>query len=556
MELKIKKISSLEKIRTFEGNYAAGADSVKLFGGEHYAYQIAVASDSNINIDVFLDSDIKEYITLYTVSDVIMDRVTHDAPNDDNYITGETGLMPDLLKPLESQNNKLLISRNINGDCSLLFKTIWVDINIPKGVKAGNYYITLTFEAQTVYGTSVKSNISETTSIEIIPIDLPDNKIIYTQWFYADCIATAHNVGVYSEKHWQLINKYIKLAAELEINTILTPIFTPPLDTEVGHYRTNVQLVKVQENNGKYSFDFSLLDRFIDICKSNGIKYFEICHLYSQWGLKATPAVYVNDKLKFGWHTKSDSPEYTDFLRQFLPTLVSHLKEKGIDQTNCLFHISDEPNLYGIENYKKAYRIIRPLIGEIKILDAISNIDFYNMGLMDIPVCASDHIEPFLDAQINELWTYYCCVQTNEVSNRFISMPSTRNRAIGLHLYKYDIKGFLQWGYNFYNARRSLYPINPLLTSSCDGGFPSGDAFSVYPYGDEVYPSLRALVFKDALQDIRLMKLAEKYISKEDIIGMAEELLNREIKFKYCPKEISFYVVLTEKLKSIIEKSL
>lgn len=556
MELKIRKISSLEKIRNFEGNYAIAADSVKLLGGEHYAYQIAVASDLNVNINVLLDSDIKEYVTLYTVSDVVMDRVTHDSPSDDNYITNVTGLMPDLLKPLESQNNKLLISRNINSSSSLLFKTIWVDVNIPTGVNAGEHYITLKFDAETIYGSPVKSTISETTNIRTIPIDLPENKIAYTQWFYADCIATAHNVEVYSEKHWELINKYIKLAAELEINTILTPVFTPPLDTEVGHYRTNVQLVKIQENFEKYSFDFSLLDRFIDICKSNGIKNFEICHLYSQWGLKATPAVYVNDELKFGWNTKSDSPEYTGFLKQFLPTLVSHLKEKGIDQNNCLFHISDEPNLDGIENYKKAYNIIRPLIGDIKILDAISNIDFYNMGLMDIPVCASDHIEPFLDAQINELWTYYCCVQTNQVSNRFISMPSSRNRAIGLHLYKYNIKGFLQWGYNFYNSRRSLYPINPLLTSSCDGGFPSGDAFSVYPYGNEVYPSLRALVFKDALQDIRLMKLAENYISKEDIIKMAEKLLNREITFKYCPKETSFYDIFNEELKSIIEKSL
>ncbi len=556
MELKIKKISSLEKVRNFDENQKTASDKIKLLGGEHYAYQVAVASDSNVNVNVSIESDIMDFVTVYSVCDVMMDRPMHDGASDDNYVTKEAGLMPDLLKPLELQNNKLLISRNINGNSSYLFKTLWVDVNIPKDLASLNHYITLKFDANTIYGTREECTACDTTYFEIIPVNLPDNEIAYTQWFYNDCIASVHNVEVYSEKHWELIEKYIRLASDVEINTILTPVFTPPLDTEIGHYRTNVQLVKISEVGGKYSFNFSLLDRFIDICQSNGIKNFEICHLFSQWGLKAAPAVYVNDELRFGWHTLSNSPEYIDFLTQFLPELVAHLKEKGIDKNNCLFHISDEPSRDAIDNYKMAYNAIRPLIGDIKILDAISNIEFYNMELMDVPVCASDHIEPFLDADVNDLWAYYCCCQIDGVSNRFISMPSTRNRAIGLHLYKFNIKGFLQWGYNFYNARRSLYPINPLLTSSCDGGFPSGDSFSVYPYGNNVLPSLRAIVFKDALQDVRLMKLAESFVGKDKVIKLAETMSNHAISFSHCPRDINFYDNFTKELKQIIKKHL
>lgn len=552
MELKLKKISSLEKIQAFEGNYHTVSDEVKLLGGEHYAYQLAIAADTTSKISISVNSDIKEYLTVYAVNDVPMDKATHDSVSDDNYITKDPCLMPDLLIPLSKTSNLLVISRNNPEQEGLLFKTLWVDINLPKDIKAEKHYITINAEMENFYSTPVITTATDTTNIEFIPTNLPDNEISYTQWFYNDCIATAHNVGIYTEEHWTLIEKYIKLAANVELNTILTPVFTPPLDTQIGHYRPNVQLVKISEENGKYSFDFSLLDRFIDICKSNGIKNFEICHLYSQWGLKAAPAVYVNDELKFGWHTQSDSEEYVDFLRQFLPELISHLKEKGIDRNNCLFHISDEPNLAAIENYKKAYNVIRPLIGDIKILDAMSNIDFYKMGLMDIPVCASDHIDPFLDADIDELWTYYCCCQTDGVSNRFIAMPSTRNRAIGLHLYKYGIKGFLQWGYNFYFSTRSLYPINPLLTTSAGGGFPSGDSFSVYPCGDDVYPSLRAIIFKDALQDVRLMKLAESIVGKEKIISLIEKLAGCEITFKHCPRDIEFYTQVTKELKEII----
>lgn len=555
MDIKLKKISSLEKVRGFEDNYSSAPDSIKLLGGEHYAYQLVVASEYNITLKVTVNSDIKEYVTTYVVADVFADRVTHNWEIDDGFIIKEPGIMPDLLKPLENQGNNLLLSNKIAGSSSILFKTIWVDVNIPEDMVKGTHNISITFDAQTVYGEPLKYSLTDNTEIEILPVNLPENEIQCTQWFYNDCIASAHNVEVYSEKHWSLIEKYVKLAVNLGLNTILTPVITPPLDTEPGFYRQNVQLVKINEDNGKYIFNFELLDRFIDICKSNGIKNFEICHLYSQWGLKCAPPVYVNDKLKFGWHIAGNSAEYTNFLRQFLPALVNHLKEKEIDKSNCIFHISDEPNKNAIENYKNAYNIIRPLIGDIKILDAISNLEFYKMGLMDIPVCASDHIEPFLDADIENLWTYYCCCQVDGVSNRFIAMPSTRNRAIGLHLYKYNIKGFLQWGYNFYNARRSLYPINPLLSTSADGGFPSGDSFSVYPYGDDVYPSLRAIIFKDALQDVRLMKLAESIVGKDKIIELMESIANCEITFKICPTDIKFYDEFTKKLKEFIEKT-
>ena len=88
MELYIKKISSLEKIRSFENDYKVAPDNIKLLGGEHYAYQLVITTaDISAKVNVSIDSDIKEYINIYSVSDVPMDRVTHDSPTDDNYIT-------------------------------------------------------------------------------------------------------------------------------------------------------------------------------------------------------------------------------------------------------------------------------------------------------------------------------------------------------------------------------------------------------------------------------------------------------------------------------------
>ncbi|WP_442778690.1 glycoside hydrolase domain-containing protein [Arthrobacter sp. AQ5-05] len=44
---------------------------------------------------------------------------------------------------------------------------------------------------------------------------------------------------------------------------------------------------------------------------------------------------------------------------------------------------------------------------------------------------------------------YYCVAQDRAVSNRFISLPSTRNRTIGAQLFLPGAEGFLHWESTF-----------------------------------------------------------------------------------------------------------
>ena len=127
------------------------------------------------------------------------------------------------------------------------------------------------------------------------------------------------------------------------------------------------------------------------------------------------------------------------------------------------------------ENYGKAVEILRKHLKGFKICDALSNVEFYKNGLVSTPIPAEDHIEPFVEAGVSPLWTYYCCGQFFKVSNRFLHMPSSRNRILGALLYRYNIAGFLQWGYNFYYAQHSLFPIDPWQIQDSNYAFPAGD---------------------------------------------------------------------------------
>ena len=112
----------------------------------------------------------------------------------------------------------------------------------------------------------------------------------------------------------------------------------------------------------------------------------------------------------------------------------------------------------------------------------------------------------------------------------------------------------MQWGYNFYYSQLSKRKINPYITTSADKGFPSGDPFSVYPIKDGCTPSLRAVIFKEALEDIEILRLLEEKIGKENVIKMIDEEAKMDLTFKDYPRDIDFIPSLIEKAIKMINE--
>ena len=552
MNILLKNISSLEKVRSVPELMALNeVNSAKVLAGENYSYQVCgiftQKPDPNnpytpykADTYVFVDSPLKDYINAYCIKDAVADCVV---PHDDDVIMTEPGIVPDILVPLEMQNGRMAISNTVT--------SLWIEVKVPSYMKAGTYPITIRMESNLD-----RSDILEKSfEIEVLPAKLPSQSTIFTQWLYADCIATAHNVEVYSEEHWELIEKYVKLAREVGINMILTPIITPPLDTETGLKRVCVQLLKIEKCGDKYYFDFSLLDRWIDMCKRCGIEYFEMAHLFSQWGLQYTANIKVKENgvedYMFDTRVKSTDPEYGNFLRQMLPALVKFLKSKEVFD-NCFFHISDEPYDGHLEAYQFGRDVLAPIVGEERMMDAMSRVEYYDRGLTKLPVVSINHMPDFLSRDIENRWGYYCCSQWDKVSNNFLAMPGYRNRIIGLQIYKFNLVGFLNWGFNYYNSQVSRYLINPYMTSSADKAFPSGDAFRVYPMEKGPVSSMRAIIFKEALQDVDVCKTLEKYIGKEAVIKMIDEEAGMNVTFFDYPRNSDYIPSLMNKMKEMI----
>ena len=522
--IKAKIISSLEKVFPLDEPPClteTGVDSV--FLNETYSFQVAYIglSEKNQALSIETQRDGCD-IRLYSVGLVPCELPAY--PNhDEGYLKTEPGLYPDVLYPTD-EGDVLFAQPGF-------WRSVWVDC-IPRKAGACHASVKLIAEdGQTLAECEKK--------FEAIDRELPEQELMHTEWFHCDCISNYYNVEMMSEEHWKLIESYVKFAADNGINMILTPIFTPPLDTREGGERPTMQLVDVILKDEKYLFGFCKLKRWVDMSISCGIKYFEMSHLFTQWGAKHAPKIIaeVNGEKKriFGWETDAAGKEYKVFLDAFLPRLTDKLKEWNVSE-RCVFHISDEPQPKDIENYRAAKEIVAGHLRDFRIMDALSDFEFYESGLVGNPVCSNDHIKPFLEAKVRNMWTYYCCAQQMGVSNRFIAMPSYRNRVIGFQLYKYDIAGFLHWGYNFWNTRHSVKKINPYQVTDGGCAFPSGDPFLVYPGEDGPIPSIRLKVFSQALYDLRALKLLELVTSKEHVLGILEKDLDEPLSFDRFPK--------------------
>ena len=544
--MEIRWISSLEKVFSDEPLTAPAQTEATALRGERFNVQCATyySGDDKLAVDVSVDTDFPGEVKLYRV-EYVPAMLPAYPWSDDNFLRKTPGVFPD---PLVEITNQISLSRK-------QWRSVWVEAAVPEDCPAGRYTITLTFTSRVEW-----LDICEKTSftLEVLPAVLPPQTLIRTEWFHADCLAVHYGVPVFSEEHWQLMERYIRHAVKYGQTMLLTPVFTPPLDTAVGGERPTVQLVDVRVENGEYRFSFKKLKRFMAMADACGVRQFEISHLFTQWGAKHAPKIVatVDGELKkiFGWETDATGAEYHAFLKAFLTRLKAFLKREEY-LSRCWFHVSDEPSANVEENYRLASACLREVLGDLPVMDALSNYSFYEKGLVPHPVPSLNHIETFLENNVPDLFTYYCCSQTQEVSNRMIAMPSARNRILGVQLYKYAIAGFLQWGYNFWFSQYSIRPIDPYMVTDADDAFPAGDPFIVYPGADGTpVPSLRQLVYNEGLQDMRALQLLETLTSREETLAWLEKQWDKPLTFREYPHEAAWLLTFRETLNAEIMK--
>lgn len=528
--MEFKFLNSLEKVFIDSDLSGKECNEFSCLKNEPFNFQLAYRTKTKLrSVPVCMRVTTDLDLNLYTVGYVPV-LGSNNTTFTEQY---KAGLFPDILNPkklnteivdVKSPWAKYYVEANENNYIKVhsSWQSLWFCINENgKCLKPGKYEITIEFFTR--FKGEPIDKVSAT--VNIIDAKLPPQKLMYTNWFHCDCLADTYKVEMFSDKFFEIFENYVKTAAKNGMNMILTPCFTPPLDTGIGLERKKAQLVKITKQNNGYLFDFSLLKKFIDICRKAGIKYFEHSHLYTQWGAEHCPNIYgtVNgkEKLLFGWKTDACDKKYVKFLRQYLTEFNKFIESEKL-KGKVLIHISDEPTEKHIPAYTKAKEQIRDLLDGYMLGDALSHYALYESGLVEMPIVSNDKIGDFI-GRCDNFWCYYTGLQQGAVSNRFINNSSERNRILCIQMYYNNINGFLHWGYNYYYDIMSNGLFDPRINPQGYGVLP-GTSYFVYP-GDDgtALQSIRQKVFFEGINDMRALSLVEKLYGKDFTLKLIEK---------------------------------
>ena len=540
IDAEIAVVGSLEKIFPDRRDYP-DIGRLDAFRGERTHFQVVVfTSDPFVSVELGLSGPLAGYAAVHEV--VYLPCLAPASPEDPDVLRSSGGLFPGALAP--GRRMELQVG------CSGAF---WVTVNIPENCRPGTAELglKLTFFPYRSPAVPVKLTLPVT----VYDAVLPPQKLACEMWFHGDCLLNYYRVGCWSERCWEIFGNYFRDMALHGVDTLLTPLWPLPLDTAPGGTRPPVQLLDIRKTGEKYTFRFHRLRRWIDTARRAGIRKFSFSHLFTQWGLCATPRIIARedgeDREIFGWHVPADSPEYAAFLRRLFARLIPFLRRNGLTEKDVYFHLSDEPGEDHLEQYRKCSALVRPLLPGFKILDALSHVSFFDEGLIECPVVNESRIEDFLDRTPRERWLYYCGEWQDHVPNRKLGMFSVRNRILGVILYLYRMDGFLEWGYNFWFSQESRQQdLDPWSFRDIHRIFGNnGGAFAVLPGRDgSPVSTVHFEVFADALQDLRLLQLLETAVGREKVVELLNGGLSRPITIHDWPHDPAWFFDLRKRI--------
>ena len=380
----------------------------------------------------------------------------------------------------------------------------WITVRPGPGATPGDHAISVAIIPER------GGRIGHTARVRLHDVVLQPRKDFHiTHWFYVDSLIDWYRTNMFDVRFWSILPAYVRDVAEHGQDVLYVPVFTPPLDG----VKRPCQLLRVRRSGpDAWWFDWSDVKRYVDLARQCGIKHFEWCHPFTQWGVKNAIRVYEGqghaEQLQWPPETEATSAAYRGFLSQYLPQLHRFLGEEGI-LDRSFFHVSDEP--HGdehLQNYKKARAMLRELAPWMKVMDALSQIEFAGEGLTDFPIPSISAAIDFAKAGI-PCGCYYCCGPRGKYLNRLLDTPLAKIAMHGFLFYRWPFRMFLHWGYNYWYQSQTRNLIDPFTVQdglAWDRGWAYGDTFEVYPGPTGPIDSMRWEIFAESLQDYQLLQ--------------------------------------------------
>ena len=246
---------------------------------------------------------------------------------------------------------------------------VWVTVRVPRTAPAGEYRGTVTVEAEGA------KPVAATLELEVVgDWVLPDSQAFKTYIGLLECpdaVASYYKVGLWSEQHWQLMDKVFEVLGQLGTKDLYVPLVAK---THLGNACSMVLWVK--QADGSYACDTSIAEKYLDLAIKHLGKIPTVC-LYvstrSQYGhQKAVDQPIVTEmdpatkELKELLPPKWGTPEAQVFWKPVIERMRDILARHGLENSMFFGYLADgigpvaEGNASGLSNHFADLRTISP----------------------------------------------------------------------------------------------------------------------------------------------------------------------------------------------------
>jgi len=272
MDINFLITNSLEKVFIDSKTPPPALKRLSVMPGETAIFQVVIKSS-------FPVANAKLKPSLPAVRLSMVDHIAGHfmrAPGSDDFMIDRPGLYPEVIRPLSPADIYLRPG---------LYTTLWAEADAAELDKGEN------LTSFTLADSSDKVLAVADIVIEVIGASLGGDVLFVTNWLHCDCLADYYNVRVFGKEHFRLIENFMRTALRHGINAAFLPCFTPALDTAPGIRRTPCQLIDIFKDGERFAFGWKKFDRYVRMCKRLGVTYYEISHLFSQWGAAYCPDI-------------------------------------------------------------------------------------------------------------------------------------------------------------------------------------------------------------------------------------------------------------------------
>lgn len=427
---------------------------------------------------------------------------------------------------------------------------VYAEIKIPTDAEAGDYEIKVSLYSS-FYAGNEKLVGSVTLPLTVYPVTMPsyrDWKFHLDLWQHNSNIARHYDVRLWSDEHFAVIENVINSLARLGQKSITIVASEIPWSGQgcanspvYGGNMFEYSMIGITKTkSGEYVYDYSKMQKYIDICTSAGISGdIEVFGLVNLWVKEflGTPAIDYVEPIRLRYYDESDGTmkyvSESSVVEDYIRSLEKYFIDT--DQISRVRVAADEPG--DIEKYRKSLSRIRTIAPNFHYKTAINHAEFIE-EFGDV----IDDFAPYLNCVCQKfevlkeyqkkfvgkkfLW-YVCCGDGRP--NTQLAQHLIEARMIGVMNYHFGFDGFLRWAY-------TIWPENPRLDARYSF-FECGDTAFVYPaYNGNVLLSLRYKGLLRGISDYELLKLLGEKGGEEYAASLVASLLEERDLVAYSKK--------------------